>query len=397
MNSKLIKCLLVLSFFTLTACKTDITPEWEHYYSQASGDESRVEWLSNIAVDPYGDIISSGSTVLIGGNREQNVLIIKQDPNGNLVWATEYDLAQGQYRSDDKVTDMVLDADGNIYVVGVGYIVRDGQEYGSFMMKLDSYGDVQWVQTLSDKEDARDLELVNDLLYVTGFATQVFNLDGQRQLRVEHEKAWDIEVDQSGHFYIVGATQAQKYAPNGTQVWSTQLQADLQLQASIALQLDGSVVVAHNHDDRSTRVSGISSQGQIQWNKTYSPARQSYGFPGPALVKTDWRGDIVLSLSNDRGRRLVKLNDIGGQEWQVTSSGIVHDFLIGDSGDIYAVGGGINEKYDGNGKFIASTEQTPSTQITTGAIAIDGDNMYVGYSAVNNGEIDFYTAKFIDE
>lgn len=398
METNLFRLFIIITSFSITGCKTNILPEWEQYFSLAKDNESRVEWLSNIAVDAYGDVISGGSTVLIGGNRQQNVLIVKHDSNGNLLWSTEYDIAQGAFRSDDSVTDMVLDVDGNSYLIGVRYIVEnDQQRYGSFLIKFDHYGEVNWVTELSDKEDARDIELKNDLLYVTGFSTQIFNLEGQRQLKVDHNKAWDIEVDELGNFYITGASSAEKYSSNGTLVWSVNLQADLQLQASLALNMDGSIVVAHNHDDRTTRVTGISSNGQIQWNRKYLPAKQSYGFPGPALVKTDWHGDLLLSLSNDRGRRIVKLNDLGREEWQITSSGIVKDFLIGDDGSVYAVGGGVNEKYDSNGKFLAATTQTSSTQITTGSISIEGDEMYVGYSAVNNGEINFYLAKFIDK
>ncbi len=394
----LLALLLILSTFLLSACKNEITPEWERFYSQAQADESRVEWLSNVAVDSYGDIITAGSTVLTGGQRTQNVLFVKQDSNGSIIWTREYDLAQGAYRSDDKITDIVLDDEGNIYAVGVQYIVQnDQQRYGSFMLKVDRYGDVNWVRNLSDQEDARDIEIHSDKLYVTGFASQVFDLNGQRLLKVNHEKAWDIEIDASGDFYVVGAKKAEKYAASGQKRWSVALQAGLNPQASIALRQDGSAVIAHNHDDRTTRVSGISSNGQIQWNRKYNPAKQSYGFPGPALVKTDWRGNSIISLSNDRGRRLVKLDDLGKELWQATSTGIVHDFLIGDDDAIYAVGGGVNEKYAGDGKFIASTRPTSGTQITTGSIAMDGDTMYVAYSAVNNGDIDFYLAKFIDQ
>ncbi len=398
MKSRLIRLLVILPFFALTACKTEINPEWDLYYSQAADNQSRVEWLSNIAVDAYGDLVSSGSTVLIGGNRQQNALIVKHDSNGQFIWALEHDIALGAFRSDDKITDMVLDDDGNIYLTGVRYIVENEQQrYGSFLMKVNRYGEINWIYELSDQEDARDIELKDDLIYVTGYATQVFDLEGERQLKINHDKAWDIEIDELGSFYITGATKAQKYTADGTLSWSVNLQSDLNPQASLALNQDGSIVVAHNHDDRSTRVTGISSNGQIRWTKKYNPAKQSYGFPGPALVKTDWRGNSVLSLSNDRGRRIVKLDDMGREEWQLTSSGIVQDFLIGDDGSVYAVGGGLNEKYDASGKLLGKTIQTSSTQITTGSIAIDGEDMYVGYSAVNSGEIQFYLAKFKDE
>lgn len=398
MKTRFAYLLTILSFIALSGCKTEINPEWETYFSQASEGESRVEWLSNVAVDTYGSIISGGSTVATGSERTQNILVVKQSANGSVEWATEYDIAQGEYRSDDKITDMVLDSDGNVYLIGVRYIVENNQQrYGSFLLKIDSYGDVAWTYELSDQEDARDIEIKNDLIYVTGFATQIFNYNGQRQLKIAHEKAWDIEVDNAGNFYVTGATKAQKYSANGTPVWSVNLQQGLELRASLVLQQDDSVVVAHNHDDRTSRVTAISSDGQIQWSKRYTPSQQSYGFPGPALVLTDWRGNIVLSLSNDRGRRIVKLNDMGREQWQITSSGIVHELLVGDDGAIYAVGGGVNEKYDSDGKFVAATARTPSTQITTGSVAIDGVNMYLGYSAVQNGDIKFYLAKVIDK
>lgn len=398
MLSNTVRLLFILSLLNLSGCKTDISPEWETYHSQAQTDESRVQWLSTISVDRYGDILSAGSTIRLGTERQKNILVVKHDADGNTLWASEYDLAQGGYRSDDQITDMVLDDEGNAYVVGVSYIIeREEQRYGSFIMKIDHDGAVEWLTELSAHEDARDIELKNDLLYVTGFSTQVFYLDGQRRLTVDHDKAWDIEVDDNGYFYVVGSNKAQKYSERGDLIWNVDLRDDLSLQASLSLQQDGAIVIANNHDDRSTWLSSISSDGNLQWSKNFQPARQSNGIPGPAIVKTDWRGDIILSASNDLGRRIIKLSDSGNEQWQVTSTGIVQDLVLGDDGAVYATGGGINEKYDSNGELLASTEKTSGTQVTTGSVAIDGDNMYLGYSASNNGDIDFYLAKFINE
>ncbi len=392
------KLSLVLPVFLLTACKTDIAPEWETHYSHAQAEESRVEWLASMQVDSFGDVISGGSTVRTGANRQQDISLVKQDSQGNVIWSRYYDLADGDYRSDDKITDIVVDDEGATYAIGVQYIVEnETQRYGSFLVKVDAYGDLIWSRHLSDQEDARDIELYNDKLYIAGNAAQVFSTDGERLLHIQQELTWDIEVDEAGNFYTAGATKVYKYDEHGSLVWVTDLQADLYPQASLSVNIDGSLVVAHNQDDRSTRVSGIDETGLITWTRTYQPAVQSYGFPGPALVKRDWRGDIILSLSNDQGRRLVKLDDLGRQAWQITGKGIVQDLAINDSGDIFAIGGGINEKYDANGEFIASTIATRGTQITTGSIVLDGDAMYVGYSAVNDGDIQLYLAKFIDE
>lgn len=397
MNTYLKKLSLVLPLAMLSACKNEITPEWETYYSHVYSDESRVEWLSNIAVDSYGDIISGGSTIRTGADREQNVLFVKQNAEGDLVWSRDFDLGEGQYRSDDKVSDLVLDEEGNIYATGVRYIVEDDvQRYGSFLVKIDSAGELIWKTELSDHEDARDIEIHDDKLYVTGFATQVFNLDGELQLFVEHERAWDIEVDNAGNFHVAGAENVSKYNAAGELNWSVELAADLYHQASLVVLSDGGVVVAHNHQDDTTRVMGIDANGVSLWAKSYSQSRQSNGLPGPALLEADWRDNVVLSLSNDRARRIVKFDDTGRELWQVSSQGILQDLHLGGNGEVYAVGGGVNEKYGSEGELLGTTNATPGTQITTGSIAIDGENMYLGYSAVESGNIQLYLAKYLD-
>ena len=398
MMSKFFRFPVILSLTILVACTAALSPDWTVFYTQATGDEQRIEWLSNVAVDSYGDVITAGETIRVGTDRQENILLVKHDDRGNLVWATEYDFAQGAYRSDDNVTDMALDSDGNAYLVGVQYIVEnDVQRYGSFMMKVDRLGDVIWALTLNDKEDARDVEVSDNKVYVTGHATQVFDLDGQRLLNIEHPdaKAWDVEVDDSGNIYVVGYAAATKYSAEGVLLWSVAQPAGLTHQASITVNADGSAVIAHL-ESNNIRVAAISSEGLAQWNKTYAPAQQSYGLPGHALVKTDLRGDIILAVSNDKSRRIVKLNDAGQEAWQVTGSGMVRDFAIDDAGAVYVVGSGKNEKYDANGQFVAEATMDYSVEVTTGSIALDGQNIYVAYSANSGKTFNFFLAKYVD-
>ncbi|WP_250655540.1 hypothetical protein [Alkalimarinus coralli] len=400
MTSKLFRFIVLFSVVTLVACKAALSPEWTLFYTHAKNDETRLEWLSNVAVDAFGDLLSAGETIQTGSNRQQNVLLVKHDSAGNLIWATEYDFAQGAYRSDDKTTDMALDSDGNAYLTGVQYIVENEvQRYGSFLLKVDRFGEVLWVQSISDKEDARDVEVVNGKVYVTGHATQVFDIDGARLLNIPHPeaKAWDVEVDDLGNIFVVGYAAATKYSAEGVRQWSVAQPEGLSHQASVAVNHDGSLTIAHTTSTNAVRIAGITANGTASWDKTYLPPQQSYGLPGHALVKADWRGDIMLAVSNDKGRRLVKLSSSGQQQWQATSSGIVKDFTIGSDGAVYVVGGGSNEKYDANGNFIAEATVSPTTQITTGAIALDGNDIYVGYSANNSGGFQFFLSKYIDQ
>lgn len=398
MMSKLSRFSVILSLTVLVACKAALSPDWVVFYTQAVDGEERIEWLSNVAVDSYGDVITAGETIVLGADRQENVLVAKHDTGGNLIWATEYDFAQGAYRSDDNVTDMALDNDGNAYLVGVQYIVEnDVQRYGSFMMKVDSLGAVVWTLALSDKEDARDVEVSDNKVYVTGHSTQVFDMDGLRLLNIEHPdaKAWDVEVDDLGNIYVVGYAAATKFNAEGAQVWSVVQPEGLTHQASIAVNIDGSVVIAHL-ESNNIRVVGISSEGLPQWNKSYTPSQQSYGLPGHALVKTDWRGDIVVAVSNDKSRRIVKLNDAGQEVWQVTGSGIVREFMIDDTGAVYVVGSGTNEKYDANGQFVAEATMDYAVGVTSGSIALDGQDIYIAYSAKSDSTYKFFLAKYVD-
>ncbi|WP_197481180.1 hypothetical protein, partial [Oleiphilus sp. HI0086] len=70
------------------------------------------------------EIISGGSTIRTGTDRQQNILLVKRSSDGELIWSTDIDLAKGNYRSDDKITDLTLDSDGNSYAIGVSYIVE---------------------------------------------------------------------------------------------------------------------------------------------------------------------------------------------------------------------------------------------------------------------------------
>ncbi|MFT7184772.1 MAG: hypothetical protein ACI84K_000138 [Pseudohongiellaceae bacterium] len=401
MSSKLFRFFIIfLSATLIIGCKAEFPPEWRLFYTQAEGDETRVEWLSTIAVDVYGDVLSAGHTVKTGSNRQVNILLVKHDENGDFIWSTEYDIAQGAFRSDDKTTDMVLDDSGNAYLVGVQNIVENNQgRSGSFLTKIDQFGDVLWTQHLSDEKDAQDIEISDGKLYVTGHATQVFDLDGLRLLNIAHPntRAWDIEVDDAGNMYVAGHAATTKYDEEGAQQWSVTLPEQVSQQASIAINSDGSVVIAHNQSDRSTRIAAISYDGTSLWNKTYSPAKQSYGVPGPALVKTDWRGDIILARSNDKSRRIIKLNANGRELWKISSTGIIQAFIVDNDRAIFAVGGGINEKYKANGDFSVETTQVLSVQTSTGSIVKSGEDIYIGYSAANNGKSNFYLEKHINQ
>jgi Ca2+-binding RTX toxin-like protein len=107
--------------------------------------------ISKTLVDANGNIIVTGTTSgSIGGQTSQglsDVFVAKYDANGNLLWTRQLGGV-----SNDYVTEMMLDANGNIIVSGSTAGALPGQTSNgsndSFVAKYDTNGNLIWVKQL---------------------------------------------------------------------------------------------------------------------------------------------------------------------------------------------------------------------------------------------------------
>src|ERR1051326_7550408 len=119
----------------------------------------------SVCVDPKGYIfvtgaynnpsITFGSTVLLntasGGNHYYNILLLKYDPSGNLVWAKQIG------GSDDDISFSICsDASGNVFVTGM--FASPSITFGNttlspvgmwdfYIAKFDNNGNALWVKS----------------------------------------------------------------------------------------------------------------------------------------------------------------------------------------------------------------------------------------------------------
>lgn len=391
----------VSSASLLVACTVAITPEWERYYSHASAGETRMDWVGEIAVDSYGDILVAGETSRISGEHEQNLLLVKFNPQGQRLWVLEYDTTEGLMRSDERVHALVVDSQGNSYVAGTQYLATENASaYGSFLTKVSASGQVIWSRQISEHDNTFTLVLAQDKLYVTGLATQVFDLDGVQVLNIAHpaHPAWAIAVDAAGDMLVAGQSGVARFAADGSLRWRTAVPAGANQQASLAIGVDGSVVLGQGTDDAGAiRVSRLSAFGALEWTRNFAAPKQSYGLPGHVLVGLDARGDIYVVGSHADSRRLVKLDALGRTLWnEARHAGIVHTLNVTDDGNVFMVGAGVSEKRDRNGKLLGEAKLNAATAITDGAGARFGNALYAGYTARYNGVYQIYLAQFRD-
>jgi len=394
---------LFLTLSLLVACTATIKPEWVTIYNHKADVQSdRLTWLEDMVVDSQGNVVVTGSAIRTNlTDREQNVLLASFNASGDRLWARDFDLATGDYRSDDDPRALAIDSSNNLYVLATQYkVIDDLGSTGSYLLSVDANGNERWRRQLSDNDDMRGLTLSNNRLYVTGDTTQVFDLNGDSLMQSEHNdhRAWSVAVDASGDFVLGGGKAVSYFNGDGSLRWQQEQPSDGTNFGEAIFAMDGSILAADARSaNGSARITRFSPQGDKLWSQSFSAARQSYGLPGPALVFEDNRGDIYLITSNDAGHRIVKMDASGSIYWNKTSrKGIVQDAEL-KNGALYVVGGGHNAKYNSDGERIAEAETGRSVQITTGSLALDGDRIYVGYSAQQDGTFAVHLSRFNDQ
>lgn len=138
----------------------------------SSGDISWVKSWGTSTCDWSNDVVQTldGGYVMIGrtqstdgGGDNEDILVIKFDASGNLVW--NKNIGQTSYISDDDSNSLVETKDGSLVMVGYTNLDR-------FILKLNSLGDVIWSRTYNSYGDNSAIVVSSDGGFVvTGYDT----------------------------------------------------------------------------------------------------------------------------------------------------------------------------------------------------------------------------------
>lgn len=227
---------------------------WLRYYD---GPIHRDEHAQSMAFDPDGNIVITGNSVggEIGVKIYQEVLTVKYAPDGTLLWARRYSRAG----FGDIAREVAVDATGNIYVVGQsGFDDGTGSNKDLLLLKYNPQGTLVWARHFdyqipeqgisSEFEDAWDLTVdATGNVYAVGwtyvdgtryrdFLALKYNANGALQWSRtfdggENDYAYRIVVDSAGNVYVSGEAQTPgvpypstdnvtiKYSPSGAKLW----------------------------------------------------------------------------------------------------------------------------------------------------------------------------------
>jgi hypothetical protein len=264
---------------------------WSQIFS-TPGLALSIDDVEEIAVDASGNVYLGGHVVKNVGF-EYDYLTIKYNSAGVLQW---YQLYNGSANGIDMITDIAVDASGNVIVTGrsEGTTIVKGRtvptRYDFATIKYNSAGVQQWVAryagTITNaNEFGEALALdASGNVYVTGTtnaigsnnsncATVKYNSSGVQQWAQTfaggfglNDYATDVAVDGSGNAYVCGIISnsggnqdvlAIKYTSAGAQAWWTQYDAGTgNYESGIKGALDGS---ANFYVAGSTSIPGVTN------------------------------------------------------------------------------------------------------------------------------------------
>ena len=176
-----------------------------------------VNEINDLTIDDNGNIYLTGA---VNNANSYDIATYKLDENLNILWEEHFDA----YGENDKGNGIKVDNQGNVYVAGTVSTLNEGNNYA--LLKYNSSGVLQWKREFNgeenDDDEAVQLTLSNNLIYVTGlaknsnhssFQTLVYKPDGEIYTQAEYtnlnenEKPTGITTDLNGDIIVVGQTE----------------------------------------------------------------------------------------------------------------------------------------------------------------------------------------------
>ncbi len=316
----------------------------------------------------------------------------------NVQWETRF---TGSGSNPDNVSDMHVDAAGNIYVTGSSYSAASG--YDIITRKYDNNGGVLWTSTFNGDGNGTDVANAlavdaNGNVFVTGYSYR-----------------GGTNYDMTTIKYTSAGTQSwQNYSGNGTSAFDEG--KDIAVDGNNDVVVTGGIqnTAGTNTDYRTIKYTNV---GGVAWTMDYT---NSTNLDIGLAVTIDASNSVYVTghsfvTGEDLNIRTIKYNSVGTQQWNTATNFSVINSIdspsaiqVNSSGEVFVAGrvfnGSVSDddivlmKYNASGSVTNNTliNGTANSVDKANRIYLDGsNNVYLAARVKNTGSSeDFYLAKF---
>ncbi|MGQ4876720.1 MAG: SBBP repeat-containing protein [Promethearchaeia archaeon] len=405
-------------------------------YNQ-SGDLAWNKTFGKANLDIGYCIIGNSGNIFVSGylnnsiNNSYDVLLLKYDSSGNLIWNTiwggsEYDVGYG----------VAVDGSGFIYLSGTTKSIGAGGSKDVLLLKYSSSGPSSWSKTWDGYASEYGYDVItdnSDNIYVTG----IINIAGKKKDALllkydssgaliwsvnwggtEIENGYGVVCDNFGNIYVTGTTESYgngendvfllKYNPSGNLIWNKTWGGGIDDRGyGIAVDNLGNIYITGITESYGAGLEDVfllkyNSSGTLIWDKTWGGSDDDEGYS----VAVDSSGNIYITgntWSYGNGANdviLLKYNSDGSllssTNWGGADSDEGYDIAFDGSDNLYIVGSTSSSgagnydvltlKYSTSGAFIWSKIWGGSKEDDGFGICIDNsDNIYITGSSWSYG------------
>jgi uncharacterized delta-60 repeat protein len=388
-----------------------------------------------VATDSAGNVYVTGASA---GKSGTDIVTIKYSSSGEQQWLARYSTPVNS-TNENKPYDLIVDAQGNVYVTGYSLAGSDPLRESSITIKYNTAGVQQWIYVFSASQAASSFEksaLAVDAagnVYISTTRSEnlvTFKLaaNGTLLWRKEYAKgsASALTLDPQGNVYVAGqAYNANtdfdfltiKYNSTGVQQWAKQYSPSLDKDETrdIAVDTFGNVYVTGN--STTDYVSDIvtlkySASGTQLWINNYD-ADPGNSRDQVSRLLLDSEGNVLVAgYSYNQSFQApfwefttIKYQSNGSRQWIAKENleySSCYDMVLDGSDNVYLTGTWDGKyatfKYNAAGTkqweaFYSSgyTEYSMANSITLDTAA---NVIVTGYSTTPSSLGDFYTIKY---
>jgi hypothetical protein len=377
----------------------------------------------DLAVDPAGNAYVAGfADVSNGSGSDYDYVVLKYDPDGNLLWSKYYSGTGGS----DMPSSLKVDASGNAYVTGFSW----GNFANYATVKYDADGNRMWARRYTGGfgEMATEVELdAQGNVYVTGFSGHSVAGDAEDFLTVKYsptgKQLWfnrynaspgdgndhpeEIEIDAEGNLIVVGLSDNFRSAytviqkingASGATVWAEDFNAATGANLkdepyAMKLDADGNIIMAgqirtDSNSDFDTYVAKLDAAAAVQWIKVYDgPGNNDYD--GDPKLALDAGGNIYVGITSEGfanyDLQIIKYLPDGETDWTYRFDNPYHtndyfikwindnaqtNIFVDEDGGVYAAGESL---MPGQSYNLTVFKLEPNAAGRGGAFDFDGD------------------------